>query len=275
MELPIARESYMPGADALVRAVKRSDVVLARTAAEETQLETATAFTHVGRPAAPLCNCATDATLPEGVDADAAAEEVLSHFASLNVSCHAVDAAGADFPPSLAAAYERRGYRRVRRRVYVLNKYVPPTRTNDALQIIPARAAYPLLKPFFAAFAEEEFGARDGAATQIAEAMIDHLDEPRLDLFIGRLNGVVAGSIGVVTLGNIGVLHPAYTAPHARGKGVAGTLADYLVDHCLRAAFEQVLIDRADGCPSIRFYESLGFKPVADYVRYQLAAAHG
>ncbi|MCE9591243.1 MAG: GNAT family N-acetyltransferase [Planctomycetes bacterium] len=274
MELPIAKQSYLPTADALVRAIKRSATILARTLTEEVALDSATVFADPGRAGVSLAALAMDVRIPEGATAESAVGEVMEAFTRVGVECQSLDSADHEWPAGMAAALEPRGYHPVTHSVYLLDQYKPPTRTNDQIQIIPARSMYPALREHLAVQARAEYGADDVTTPRYVQAFIDYLDESRLDLFVGRLEGKIVGSIGVVTLGNMGVIYPAFTDPAARGKGVAGTLAHYLMDHCSRAQFERVLLDRVAGCPAIPFYESLGFKPIASYVRYDRAGGH-
>lgn len=274
MELPIAKQSYLPSTDALVRAIKRAGVVLARTLTEEEPLESATVFADTARAGVGLACIAADVRVPEGFDAAGAVDEILTTFSRRGLQCETLDSADLIWPEGVGAALESKGYRAVTHHVYVLEGYKPPAKLNPQLQVIPARSLFSVIPAFFAMLAKAEHGADDAAATRYAQALIDQLDEPRLDLFAGRLDGKIMGIAGVVTLGNLGVVYPAFTDPAARGKGVAGTLMDYLIDHCSRAQFERVLLDRVDGCPAIPFYESLGFKSVARYVRYERSRAH-
>ena len=110
--------------------------------------------------------------------------------------------------------------------------------------------------------AAQEFNADPPLARDYADTMIDQLDEPRLELFLGRLDGQPVGVAGVTTLGQIGVIYPAYTDNNHRGKGIAATLMSHTLDHCARALMDQIVIERSDNCPSIGFYESLGFRGV-------------
>lgn len=269
MELPVAKQSYLPSPEALVRAIKRARVILARMVAQETPLETATVFSNPQRPGVGLANWAADVRSPEGVAPAAAVEEIMAHFRGLGLSCFQLEPAEAICPAPLADAIEAQGYRLIRRRVYLLDRRVKAGKINPGIQIIPARAAYGPLRNFYETMARDEYGVDQAAAVGIAAARIDHLDESRLEIFLGRLEDAIVGCAGVLTLGNIGVIQAAYTDVRARGKGVAGALMEHVLDHCHRAVFEQVILDRSVDCPAVPFYESLGFKAVAEHVRYR------
>src|SRR6187399_1446594 len=101
MELPIAKQSYLPTAESLVRAIQRADVIQNRTAAEETQLEGAVAFTNARRPSIRMINRAVDLVIPDGSTADAVLEEVFAHYRAAGVTCHNLHVAGANWPAAL------------------------------------------------------------------------------------------------------------------------------------------------------------------------------
>ncbi len=225
MELPIAKQSYLPTADALVRAVKRADVVLARTTAQEETLDGATVFANPSRPTVALANFATDLTIPQGGTAQAVVEAIAAWFGQQGTVCTAMDCAGMAWPADLAGALEARGWRPLIHHVFRMDGYVPPTRTNPDLQIIPARAAYGELRRLFLVAARQEYAAEnEQQANSIADVLIDQLDEQRLEYYLARIDGQPVGYGGVVGLGQTGVIHAAFTDPGHRGKGIGGTL---------------------------------------------------
>jgi len=268
IQLPIVQPQHIPSADAMVRAVKRAGVIAARTGAQETPLQAATALTNASRPGVWSENFATDLLLPDGTDATTVWDEVATHFEGHGVPCHLLEAVEEPWPEALAQWAEDRGYQPVIQQVYLLANHPPPDRLNSDLQIIPARAAYGELGGFYHSMARDEYGAGPQQATDWAGAMIDRLDEPRLELFLGRIAGVPVGVAGVTTLGQIGVVSEAYTDKRYRGGGVASGLINHTLDYCARAQMGQVILSRSKGCPSIGFYESVGFKKIASYTQY-------
>lgn len=271
MQLPIAAESYRPSNDALIRAVKRTRAILARTGADETQLVCSTAFTHAPRPGVRVLNLALNVRTEANHDAPAALDELFAHYDAAGVACETLDANDAAWPEGFDAALTARGYAARNRQLLLVQQYAPPTDANDALQVIPARAAYAHARTLFHTMAGADHGLTGRCADDLADALIDQLDEPRVELMLGLLDGAPAACAGVVTLGQQGVIVPAYVAPDARRKGLGRTIMMHVLDHCVRAGFEQALLDRGEGCYSIPMYEALGFAPIGGYVRYYLA----
>lgn len=270
MELPIAKQSYLPSVESLVRALKRADVVTARMAAEQTELPGALAFTNTQRPCVPMVNFAAEVAVPEGTSAAQVIDTIEAHFAERGTRCGWLIGNDLTWPEALAQAAEARGYKRSDpSQVYLLDHFAPPpAEPADQLQIIPARAAYRPLREFLRHAASHEYGASPEVAEQMADTHIDHLDEPRLELFLGRLDGRIVGLAGVVTLGNIGVIYWVYTDPEHRRRGVARRLMTATLEHCVRAQFECVILEAYSHPAATGLYRTLGFKPIATIHKY-------
>jgi len=270
MKLPVADQSYQPTTESLIRAVKRAGAILAQTVADETSLSSgATAFCTPGRPGVRFANLTTDLQVPESTCASAVLDELVAHYDSQGVACLALDGTQSTWPDALAQAARQHGFEPTQKWLYRLERHRVPQRRNDAVQIIPARAAYGQLPAFFRSMAHQGLGADPKLASDLAGAWIDQLDEPRLELFLGRLNGRLVGVAGVVGLGQTGVICPAYTDANHRRQGIAAALTNHTLDHCGRALMQQVILQRTARCPSVPFYESTGFKAIAPYVRYR------
>ncbi len=269
MELPIAQAGHRPTADALVRAVRRAAAVLGRTVAEQAVLDAATCLTSARYPGAACANFAADLVeSPEG-GAERTMDEVTAHFESQGVVCLTLDNADGPWPADLADAASRRGYRPSKRTVYVLERLTPSTTCEVSLQIIPARAAYEELVELYRQVARADLGADDREATDMAAIGIDRLDEPRLDAFLGRVDQKPAATAGVLSLGQIGVIDAVRCDPTWRGRGIEAAMMHHVFEHCRRALFECIVLERPEGCETIGLYESLGFYKAGEYVRYE------
>ena len=175
------------------------------------------------------------------------------------------------WPEDLAEALTNREYYAKAYHTFLLETYTPPDRQKSDLQIIPIRAAYAQARQFYRRRAVTESRADHELAEHLADTRIDLLDEPRLSVLLGRLDGRPVGVAGVVTLGNIGVIDPAFTDPDYRGQGIARSLMAHVLEHCQRALFESVILRRSEGCWSIPFYESLGFRRVTSFTSFRSA----
>ena len=271
MQLPIAPSSHEPAAATLVRAARRAAAILARAIAGETgAVDGAQVFHSEAYPWAPDANGALDVTLPAGVEP---AAQVAAIDAALPAG-HAKRAWCSDepWPAGLDRAFVDAGWSPRPRTVMILRAYREPSPTTAGLQVIPARSAYTDYRRLHeeTPVAEQPTGAspKDWAASRI-----DLLDESRLDVFLGRLDRVPVGAAGVLTLGNQGVVTGMFTSPAHRRRGVARTLLGWVIDHCRRAQFEQVLADLpGDALGATSLLRSLGFATVASYVGFEKAS---
>lgn len=268
MELPIARQSYLPPADALVRAIRRADATLAACTSEQLSLDAGTVFLAPSRPSVPFSNFVAEVRQPENVSAVEAIDSVLAPFRAARVQCAWLDANEAAWAAPLADAATAAGFAPLNHTVFLLDGYKPSPPRGQPPQIIPARSSYTLVRQLFERQAVTEHAAAGSAIQEIVGAWVDQLDEVKAELFLALIDGKPAGAAGVLGLGQIGVLIPAYTNPDFRGKGVAGALMAHVLDFASRALFENVILHRHDGCPAIPFYVSMGFKPLTNFTRY-------
>lgn len=270
MELPVAPQTYSPSTDALIRAVKRADRILARMAAEEAECDGFTVFTNPSRPQVHMANYACEVRIPDGLSPAQLLDRIEAHFAALSCRCHRLVGNDIIWPDDSANSIEARGFTPIKRQVYLLTHYAAPAQLNEKLQIIPARAAYVQLRALYKTSALSQYDMADDDADHLADTHIDHLDEPRSESFLGRLDGKPVGAVNLVTLGQIGVIENLFTDKAVRNQGVASTLLAHAIDHCQRALFEQVILETdQNNVAAQRLYERFGFKPAAEYHYYQ------
>ncbi|MBI1338120.1 MAG: GNAT family N-acetyltransferase [Phycisphaera sp.] len=274
MELPISQSSYAPSSDALVRAIQRADAVLARTHSVEADLDGATVFTHPDRPAAVMGNFACDLLASSRDETCALLDRIEKHFRGQGTRCAWMTTSDAQTPPDFADELSKRGFVPSPRRVYQLVSWQRPTRQHAGLRVIPARADYPQARTLLRTQAAESLGRKpdvQAAADQWADCMIDQLDEPRIDAYLARLGQQTVGYVGVLSLGQVGVLENLYVHPDHRRQGVARTLLSRAIDHCERALFEAIVVECGEGeqdRPAAALYESAGFHVAGRIVRY-------
>lgn len=283
MELTIAPQSYQPDGQALIRAIHSASAVLARTVVEEQEIPQAggaLSYISPDHPGVRAVNFASAIELPDhatthattnatSTDAASLVQAIDDHFTSQNSVCQVLYPRQAALSSAMEDAVQAVGYQPVRRKVFLLSRYRRPEAINENVQIVPARAIYQKLDGFYQHMAKVEHHADGPLAANFARTMIDFLDEPRLELLIARVNGKNMAAAGVLSLGQIGVLIPAWSDPQSRGQGIAKTLMTHLLDFCARALFTQVIIDRSEHCTAIPFYQSLGFSPVAEFTKYR------
>ena len=272
MELPVIDHGREPGLEQLVRALRHGDVLALKTCSESHELGVGTAYFNCSRGEVHLSNVAMDMKLPAGVSGEQAVDEVLEYFAGKGLRCKKMRSGGAEWPDELARAIESRGYMAVSRSVYLLKHYQKPVGVHEGLQIVPGRSVYGQLRKFYEAAAKEEYCDSDEVAGQLAGMMIDWLDDPRVEVLVGRLAGEIAGVVCLMSLGQVGVVYDVFTLSRFRGKKIATTLMGRVAEQCSRAQYEHVVLEALAEGGAGGLYEGLGFERVGDYVQYQKAA---
>ena len=262
MELTIAPQSYMPSDESLVRALKASTVAMTQMVSQQTDLDGAIAF---DRDDAPLIRQANRAADWDGKQQSLT--HITEHFAAKNLDALVVDPQSQTLNQEQIDHAKTLGYQPDTRQILVIKKFIPYSAMNADLQVIPARAAYRDVKTIYQRMAQTDFGGGDELGNQLANVMVDRLDEPRLDLLLGRMARKPVALAGVYTQGQIGVIVPVYVDPDMRGKRLGLTMLNHVLQMCLRAQLQQIIVDRSMGCYAIPMYQKAGFVTGPTYTR--------
>lgn len=262
MELPISQQSYRPSDESLIHALKQATLAMSRMVSEETTLDGAIAMDN---PDAPLIRIANRVASWDGDEHSLT--NVLHHFDGKSLTPWVIDCTQSTLDATQIALAQSHGYHADTRQLLVMTQFKPYDAMNNELQVIPARAAYREVKTIYRRMAETDFGGDESLASQLATVMTNRLDEPRLDLFLGRMAGQVVSLGGVYTQGQIGVLIPIYVDPDMRGRRLGLTMLTHVLEHCQRAQLQQLIVDRSPGCYAIPMYAKAGFVPGPSYMR--------
>jgi len=268
MELHVLKQkSGSVSPDAMIRSIKRAQAIIARPMSLETQLDGATAYTSPKYSAIAIANGVMDVRIVEGGSAGAVVDAIDARFAEAGTTCLRFECNEMNWPADIASLLKQRECRAIRQGVYQLLQYQPAT-ASPAVQVIPGRAAYAQVGKLFRAIAMERSHS-EVAADQWADAIIDQLDDSRIDLFLARKERVVVGGASVLTLGNVGVILDWAALAGDASEEVWQTLSARVIDHCQRAQFEQVLISLDEGDARIARFVAMGFVLAASYERYE------
>ncbi len=279
MDLPILPQSYQPSVASLVRAVRQGNLMLARMTAEETPLDGAIALTNPRRPEVHMANWAGEVHVPTGSLPEQVLDAIEQHFASHGATCWALVGAAMEWPPALAAAIRQRGYAVPwHSQIWQYHRPALPPAARDATaspvpsntaawQIIPARAAYAQIRTLYHA-AALQYGKESQLVNDLVQSQIDHLDEPRFEMFIARKDGQVVGGAGIVACGPVGVIDNVFTHPDYRRQGIATALLDHVIEHGRRAMFESIVLECREGSEAESLYRRLSFVPIARDAKY-------
>ena len=183
MELTVAPQSYRPSDDSLILALKQATIAMTRMVSEETTLEGAIAFTN---PDTPLIRQANRAASWDGSPQSLA--HLIEHYQQQQLNALVIDCEHASLDESQVQLASQNGYTADTRQLLVMAQFNAYDKMNTDLQVIPARAAYREVKTIYARMAQTDFGGDPDLAKQLCDVMVNRLDEPRLDLFLGRMD---------------------------------------------------------------------------------------
>jgi ribosomal-protein-alanine N-acetyltransferase len=249
-----------------VRLFHRTELHWVRHVAEETQLEAGTAFTN---PALPLreANLVMDAALPPGVSADAAYAEVEAHFAARGARCLSWILNPSAPPEQTRPLIEALGVRGWR--LWPLDILYLGGRPSGAvtevggLTIIPARASYRHAR----ALAEQV--AAEWREPPLADALMQHLDDPHLDAVLALRDGDAVAGVGVLAVGEVGRIAYPFVAPALRRQGIGRTMMSRALEICARSLFKHVMLGVApNNAEAIALYHGLGFRKIGEVKAY-------
>lgn len=266
MELTVAPQSYRPSDDSLIRALKQATTAMLRVVSEQETLDGAIAFT---RDDAPLIRQANRGMSwdPAPGSTPGSLEALIEHFSEKQLDALVIDCVDAVLNEQQIEHAQSLGYHADTRQLLVMQQFEPNEAINMDLQVIPARAAYREVKTIYRRMAQTDFGGDEALSQQLAAVMSDRLDEPRLDLFLGRMDRKPVALGGVFTQAQVGVLVPIYVDPDMRGKRLGPTMLEHVLEHCLRAQLQQLIVDRSPGCYAIPMYQKAGFSAGPTYMR--------
>jgi ribosomal protein S18 acetylase RimI-like enzyme len=258
MSLPILSTTH----DDLLRYYRRAKLQWARHLAEESPLDFGVAFFN---PKLPIrdANRVYDASIPPDTTPAEMISQAENFFAEQNCRClQWTPSASAD--PVTAARLESELLDRNFRpdlydvmRLGSLPADLPPARTD--LQILPARASFRHARQI-----AEESANRIGVP-QLADASMMHLDDPLWDAMLAFNDGAVVGRLGVLSVGEFGLIENIFVSAAFRRQRVATTLLHRAIEVCQRSLFRHVLMGvSSDNHEAISLYHKFGFTKVAD-----------
>lgn len=129
---------------------------------------------------------------------------------------------------------------------------------DDAVRIVPARAAFPLLRSLL--------GQVYAGSTDKVNLVLGLLDEPSLELFLAMVDQQPLACLGLVTEGQLGQLVLPLSCPSEHAGQVSERLLDHVFHYAVRAQHQAVIVDACVG----KLSEMLQ----SDRVHWQLAARY-
>ena len=266
MPLPILQPSPDASPETLVRLYHRTELHWVRHVGEEAQLDVGTAFTN---PALPLreANLVLDAALPEGVSPEAAYAEAEAHFAARGARCLSWilnPSAPREQTRPLVEVLGAHGWRRWPLDVlYLAGRPAGAVAEVGGLTIIPSRASFRHAR----SLAEQV--AAEWREPPLADALMQHLDDPHFDAVLALRDGEAVAGVGVLAVGEVGRIAYPFVTPALRRQGIGRTMMSRALEICARSLFKHVMLGVAPNNPeAIAMYGGLGFRKIGEVQEY-------
>ena len=228
--------------------VLRSNQVYCELLCDKQTLQWGIAYHSRRWAALPEANQFREVLIPDAQEIPDAFAQAEKFFADQGLTCRRWAPAADQSAEALGEFLVALGYARRETAIMVLRSW-PDLVARSDYRILPAR-------PMRAAF-RGTFGSQTVRAAAAAEAAIERLDEPRLDMFVALEGDRPVGRAGLLEVGDIGRLTDFHVAPDQRRRGVATALMEHVLALARRAAVRLVCL-QAD-LDAVAFFESCGF----------------
>lgn len=274
MPLPILKTSSTPTTEALVRYFHQTQSNWSAHVAENEPLDVGTAWSNPQLDQVQIANRMMDAALPAGVAPEQAMQIVDDYFAGKNARCLEWvmnPSAPADQKTPMVEFLASRGWQTLSTQIMYLERIpsmLPGNPSTAELQIIPARASFRHARQL------HEQLLTGSSKEQRLEARMLHLDDPHYDALLVLRAGQAIGTVGVLAMGETGLIASLAVAESSRKQGIGTLLMGRALEICARSLFKHVMLDvPADNSAAIHLYESFGFRSIGQFVVYQRPAS--
>ncbi len=280
MPLPILQVRQEPSTTDLVRLFHQCDAHWVEQLSDPVTLEVGTAYANAEFSKVWIANHVRDAALHGEMTPQQAVAEVEAYFAGVGTEC-----AYWVMNPSAAEGQTRPlveyllslGYRVHAEEILYLRggeqtggqaKRTPAEASPAGVQIIPARASYRHAR----ALAEEAVAELWDGLGQLVEADQRRLDDPHFDALLALKNGRAVAGLGVLAVGEMGMIEDVYVAKDFRRRGIGRMMMQRALEICERSLFKHVfMVAEPNNAAALGLYRSLGFEKIGEFTRYRLS----
>lgn len=270
MSLPILKVSSAPTEQTLLRYFHQTQSNWSAHVAESVALDFGTAWANPQLNRVKIANRMMDVALPDGLTPTEAVRLADEHFAAQQSACLQW-IMNPSAPPEqtgpMIAHLESQGFARFATEIMYLDRMptvLPGKPSSEPLQVIPARAS------FRHARALHEQDVTGENREQRIEARMLHLDDPHYDALLALQNGAAVATIGVLSMGEIGLIAQLRVVEAFRRRGIGTMMIGRALEICARSLLKHVLLDVwTIDTHVIALYEKFGFRKIGQFVTYQ------
>jgi ribosomal protein S18 acetylase RimI-like enzyme len=271
MDLPILKVTSAPTVETLVRYFHQLAANWTAHVAEKSDLEFGSAWVGASFPRVHYANRVMDVALPQGLGAQQALEMADAHFAQQGSACWQWimnPSAPDDQTRPMIDLLLSRGYARGVEDIMYLEHLssVAMAGGEGSLRIIPARASFRHSRTL------HEQAASEWNEPQLVEAAMAHLDDPHYDALLALDAGQAIAHVGVLAMGEVGLIEEVFVAESHRGRGVGAIMIGRAMEACGRSLFKHVMLSVApDNARANALYSRFGFRKIGQWVEYRKA----
>ncbi|MBI5764338.1 MAG: GNAT family N-acetyltransferase [Planctomycetes bacterium] len=243
-------------ANEIVTAYRRSERSLVEQVSQWESLDYGVAYWSAAHPALAEANQLRDVWLAD-VAADEAFARAEDFFAQRGARCGKWTAASSQSEGPVLDLMTSKGWQRVETQVMSLARWnLAEVAVDPAIRILPARA---MRKAHRATF---------GESSAEGDAAVDRLNDSNLDEFVAMVDGVAAGRIGYLSVGDTARITNVFVLPAFRGRRVGMQL----IAHVLRLAkrlLPKALVTGAESAADQVFLNRCGFDAAGTTVEFR------
>jgi len=253
----------------IVNSLLRSSQAFCSELSDKETLDYGIAFYSRRFAALPEANQLREVWIEDPTEITVAFAQAEHWFTEHSVFCHRWAPAGGTASPQLAGFLEERGFCRRHMSALALQDWneMPPA---PQVRVLPARAMRAAFKQTYI-----EDGKPPNARLRelLAEAYVERLDDPQLDMFVALVDKKPAGRAGLYQVGDIARIVDLTVLKGFEETVVEGALLAQVLGLAKRLSFRKVLVqvDRDDQ-PRLASLAHAGFAPEGEIVEFERQA---
>jgi N-acetylglutamate synthase-like GNAT family acetyltransferase len=219
--------------------------------------------------ALPEANQLREVWIEDPTEITVAFEQAEHWFTENSVFCHRWAPAGGQANPQLTGFLEERGFQRRDWLAMALQQWNELPAAGE-VRVLPARA---MRAAFRQTYVEDSRPSNARMRELLADAYVERLDDPQLDMYVALVGKKPAGRAGLYQVGDIARIVDLTVLRGFESHGVENALLDQVLSLAKRLSFRKVLV-QIDGADQQRVsvFEHAGFVSAGKIVEFEREA---